>query len=89
MEIDLTVFHSLPQYLIPDFSEMKSKYICLESKKPVFIVIFMFGCFKDFIYLFILERGEGGRKRGRETSMCGCLSCAPYWGCGPQPSHVP
>ena len=31
---------------------------------------------KDFIYLF-LWRGEG-RERGRETSMCGCLSCAPY-----------
>ena len=24
---------------------------------------------KDFIYLF-LQRGKGGRKRGRETSMC-------------------
>ena len=42
---------------------------------------------KDFIYLF-LERGEG-RERGRETSMCGCLSRAPYWGPGPQPRHVP
>ena len=30
-------------------------------------------------YLFILER-KGGRKRGREKSMCGCLSHAPYWG---------
>ena len=32
-------------------------------------------------YLFILrERGrEGGRKRGRETSMCSCLSRSPYW----------
>ena len=28
--------------------------------------------FLDFIYLF-LERGKGGRKKGRETSMCGCL----------------
>ena len=38
-------------------------------------------------YLF-LERGEG-RERGRETSMCGCLSCAPYWGPGLRPKHVP
>ena len=30
---------------------------------------------KDFIYLF-LERGEG-RERGRETSMCCCLSHIP------------
>ena len=35
-----------------------------------------------------LERGREG-KRGRETSMCGCLSCAPYRGPGPQPRHVP
>ena len=44
-----------------------------------------------FIYSFLkktlfLERGE---KRGRETSMCGCLSCAPYWGPGQQPRHAP
>ena len=38
---------------------------------------------KDFIYLF-LDRGEG-----RETSMCGCLSCAPHRGPGLQPRHVP
>ena len=39
-------------------------------------------------YLF-LERVEGREKKRRETSMCGCLSCAPYWGPGPQPRHVP
>ena len=43
--------------------------------------------FKDFIYLF-LERGEG-KERGREVSVCGCLSRAPYWGPGLQPRHVP
>ena len=43
--------------------------------------------FKDFIHLF-LGRGEE-RKRGRETSMCGCLSCAPYWEPGPQPGMCP
>ena len=31
---------------------------------------------------FISREGEGGRKRGRETSMCGCLL-------GPQPRLVP
>ena len=40
-------------------------------------------------YLFIFKEGKGGRKRGRETSMCGCLSRTPYWGPGPQPRHVP
>ena len=42
---------------------------------------------KDFIIYFLV--GKGGRKRGRETSMCGCLSHAPYRGPGPQPRHVP
>ena len=41
--------------------------------------IYLFICL--FIYLFILDRGEG-REKGRETSMCGCLSHAPYWGPG-------
>ena len=42
-----------------------------------------------FIYLFLERKGKGGRERGRETSMCGCLSCAPHWGPGRQPRHVP
>ena len=42
---------------------------------------------EDFIYLFLV-RGEGSEKEGG-TSMCGCLLCAPYWGPGPQPRHVP
>ena len=29
-----------------------------------------------------------GRKRERETSMCGCLSCVPHQEPGPQPRHV-
>ena len=43
----------------------------------------LFSFFKDFIYLFLET------KRGRETSVCGCLSRTPYWGPGPQPRHVP
>ena len=41
---------------------------------------------KCFIYLFLEQKG--GRKRWRETSVCSCLSCAPYWRPGPQPRHV-
>ena len=40
-------------------------------------------------YLFIFRERKGGRKRGRETSVCGCLLCTSYWGPGPQPRHVP
>ena len=49
---------------------------------PLFILFIFY--FLEFIYF----RGEG-RERGRETSMYGCLSCAPYWAPGPQPRHVP
>ena len=49
------------------------------SGLQIFILFFL-----GFIYLF-LERGEGGRKRGRETSTCGRLPCGPHWG----PSHNP
>ena len=43
--------------------------------------------FFNFIYL-LLERGDGEEKE-RETSICGCLSQAPYWGPGLQLMHVP
>ena len=50
------------------------------------IVIYLFIYLKIlFIYL---ERGKGGRKRGREISMCGCLSRGPHWGPGPEPRHM-
>ena len=39
-----------------------------------------FDLFLKEFYLCTSREGKGGRKRGRETSMCGCLSCAPYWG---------
>ena len=44
---------------------------------------------KKRFYLFREIEGKEGRKWGRETSMCGSLLCAPNFGLGPQPSHVP
>ena len=41
--------------------------------------------FKDFYFIF----RQRGREGGSETSMCGCRSCAPYWGHGLQPRPVP
>ena len=32
---------------------------------------------------------KGGKRRGKETSMYGCLLRVPYWGPGLQPRHVP
>ena len=42
-----------------------------------------------FKILFIFREGGTEGERGRETSMCGCHSCTPYWGPGPQPRNVP
>ena len=36
-----------------------------------------------------MREGKGGRKRGRETSMCSCLLHTPYWEPGLQPRHEP
>ena len=47
------------------------------------------GSFFLFLRFYFFREGKGGRKRGRETSKCGCLSRAPYWGPGPQPKHMP
>ena len=41
------------------------------------------------VKIYFQREGEGGRKRGRETSMCGCLSHTPNWGPGRQPRRVP
>ena len=35
-------------------------------------------------YLFIFREGKGGRKRGRERPMCGCLSLTPLLGTWPE-----
>ena len=45
--------------------------------------------FLKIVFVYFKTEREGRRKRGRETSLCGCLSHAPYWGPGPQPRHVP
>ena len=53
-------------------------------RNPNSYIYFYF--FEDYISFFL--DGKGGRNRGRETLMCGCLSCTPYWGPDPQPRHV-
>ena len=52
-----------------------------------FKLIFLF--FKKILFIYLFIEGKGERKRGRETSMCGCFLCTPYWGPGLQPRHVP
>ena len=56
-----------------------SKYLFLKEGKYCF--------FKKILFIYF-QRVKGGRKRGRETSVCGCLSSTPYWGPGPQPGDL-
>ena len=54
----------------------------------VSLASFLFFYFFQRFYLF-LERGEGTEKERRETSMCGCLSCAPTWDLTHNPDLCP
>ena len=44
--------------------------------------------FLKILFILFLDKQER-RKRRRETSMCGCLSHAPYWGPGCNPGLCP
>ena len=50
--------------------------------RPTLIFVF------KILIIYFEREGKEGRKRGRETSMCGCLSSTPYWGPGPNPRQV-
>ena len=58
-----------------------------------FYLFFFFADLKcthlKILFLFLLRKDKGGRKKGRETSMCGCLSSAPYWGPDCNPGMFP
>ena len=44
--------------------------------------------FFQILFIYFQREGKGGRKKGRETSVCGYLSHGPHWGPGRQPRHV-
>ena len=52
-------------------------YVHVLLKTQNFIYFYFLNSFLKILFIYFLERGEGERKRGRETSMCGCLSCTP------------
>ena len=71
-----TMWMDLETFVLSERSHLKKATYCM-------IPFFK----KDFISLFFRE-GKGERKRGRETSVGGCLLHAPYWGPGLKPRHV-
>ena len=69
-------------WIYPKKSEILiRKNICT----PMFIAaLFCFSFFKDFFcFILFLDTGGGREKRGRDTSMCGCLLHAPHWAYNP------
>ena len=57
--------------------------ILLEFSFCLFIIYFR----RFYLFIYFQTEGKGGRKRVREASMCGCLSCAPHREPGPKPRH--
>ena len=54
----------------------------------IFQDIYFFLLFK-ILFIQFQRKGKGERKRGRKTSMCGCLSHNPHWGLAHNPSICP
>ena len=71
---------NLEQELSLSMGEQYWCYIVTRLKETVMGWISCCFPFFRFYYLFIFREGKGVRKRGRETSVCGCLSHAPCWG---------
>ena len=74
----------------PSPNSWQKPYIC-HSFLPTFfsnLITAIAILFLKKILFIYRQRGKEG-ERGRETSMCGCLSGTPYWGPGLQPRHVP
>ena len=84
-----------PRYLSLDRRDVE-RITALNGRLIYIIVLFLcslpscpfFFCFK-ILFIYFQREGKGGRKRGRETSMCGCLSCIPYWNLVCKPGTCP
>ena len=87
----LAIIIIVPYNVLMSFKTSLSLY-CIYLK---FCLLFedlclnIYSFLKNVLFIYFYREGKGVRKRGRETSMCGCLSRAPYWGPGLQPRHVP
>ena len=66
-----------------------SKLIAKTGLESRFLCLILNFLFFNILFIYCFREGKGGRKRGRETSMCGCFSRTPHWGPGLQPRHVP
>ena len=44
--------------------------------------------FFKILFIYLQREGKGGRKRRRETAMCGCLSYTPNRGPGPHATQA-
>ena len=81
-------FNKLTNSLVASFQIIIYLYINLK-RFHIFSVLRNYLYFFMILFIYFQREEKGGRKKGRETSMCGCLLCARNWGPGLEPWHVP
>ena len=77
--------YNLPEVIFSNYNTANKEY-------HIFFFLKLIWCFYFFkiLFIFFWKRGRVGEREGeKETSMCGCLSHAPYCGPGLQPRHMP
>ena len=88
--VPFSISHSLASGITSKINGSKLALQILTNNMTDFRKHTVFTHKKKDINFFFLERGEGKRKRRRETSLCmiSCLSHTPNWGPGPQPRQM-
>ena len=83
------VFPTLLCHFFPHWSWQRIKWMCwdITGKSDVFLKYI--GLFLKILFIYFYTEGKGGRKRGRETSMCGCLSHTATGGLPHNPAMCP
>ena len=88
----LTHYFPFQEFILNNNQNFAQRHVYGEAHHSTFLKKKNCNVLLHYYFLFLLfyfyREGKGGRKRGRETSVCGCLSRTPCWGPGPQPRHV-
>ena len=74
--------------LSPTLRSPESLHLLVGVQEKVGILFYIFGFFLKKILLIFRERGRDEEREGEKYYHV-VASCAPYWGLGPQPRHVP
>ena len=72
------IYIAMSSYLLP-FFYLSLPFLFFSFSEVIFSFPFSSFYFVNRLVLYFQREGKGQRKRGRETSMCSCFLCAPYW----------